>query len=168
MKPQIIIIAAIIVAILTGAGGFYGGMAYAQAQQQSNLAAFQQARGAGQPGTGQTGQGTFPQGGQGGFRGGANAALGAPVANGQIKSVNGDTVEISTADSVVTVKVNDQTQITKTDRGTVGDLTVGERVTVFSKETGDSPTASGIQVNAAQPAPQGAPQSQAPAVTPAP
>jgi hypothetical protein len=60
-------------------------------------------------------------------------------------------VEISTADSIVTVKVNDATVITKTDRGTLADLQVGDRVTVFSKETGKDPTASGIQLQKGQP-----------------
>ena len=89
------------------------------------------------------------QGGQFGAFGGL-AQLGSCVARGQIKAVNGDTVQISTANNVVTVKVNDQTIISKTDRGTIADLKAGDRVTVFSKETGASPTASGIQL---QPAP---------------
>ncbi|MBI4671125.1 MAG: hypothetical protein HY741_05595 [Chloroflexi bacterium] len=103
--------------------------------------------------TGQSGQNST-QGGQrqfgqfgGTFGSGFNPAqVGNCVARGEIKSVNGDTVEISTANSVVTVKVNDQTLISKTDRGTLADLQPGDRVTVFSKETGDSPTASTIQL----------------------
>lgn len=146
MKPLYLIVAAILIAVIVGAGGFYGGMVYAQSQAASQVAAFQQQRAAGQN----------PQGAPGGagqFRG-ANSQLGAPVANGQVKSVNGDTIEISTAQSVVTVKVNDSTVISKTDRGTVSDLQVGDRVTVFSKETGDTPTASGIQIQAVVPTPQ--------------
>lgn len=108
-----------------------------------------------QPGqTGQTGQnaqGTTGQRGQfgggfGGFGGFNPAQFGNCVARGQIKSVNGDTVEISTADKVVVVKVNDATLISKTDKGALSDLQPGDRVTVFSKETGDSPTASTIQL----------------------
>lgn len=87
-------------------------------------------------------------GGQfGGAFGGVNPAqFGNCVARGQIKAVNGDTVEISAADKVVIVKVNDQTLISKTDKGALADLQPGDRVTVFSKETGDSPTASTIQL----------------------
>jgi hypothetical protein len=151
MKPLYLIIVAVLLAAIVGAGGFYSGMVYAQSQAQSQVAAFQQQRAAGQAPNGQAPQGA--PGGAGQFRGGQNSQLGAPVANGQIKSVNGDTVEISTADSVVTVKVNDATVINKTDRGTISDLQVGDRVTVFSKDTGTSPTASGIQIQAAQPAP---------------
>ncbi len=72
--------------------------------------------------------------------------MGDCVARGQIKAVNGNTLEISTADSVVTVKVNDQTLISKTEQGALSDLQPGDRVTVFSKESGDAPTASAIQL----------------------
>lgn len=86
-------------------------------------------------------------GGFGGAFGGVNPAeFGNCVARGQIKSVTGDTVEISTADKVVIIKVNDQTLISKTDKGALSDLQPGDRVTVFSKEKGNSPTASTIQL----------------------
>lgn len=153
MKIQYVIIGAVLLAVIVGACGFFGGMTYAQAQARQQLTNFQQQRAA--QGAGGA-PGALPQGGQfgGGFRGQGNAQLGAPVANGQIKSINGNTVEISTADSVVTVTVNDETMITKTERGTVSDLQTGDRVTVFSKETGDSPLASGIQVQGIVPAAQ--------------
>lgn len=103
--------------------------------------------------TGQPGQNNAQGGGRpfgqfgGAFSSGLDPAqVGNCVARGQIKSVNGDTVEISTANSVVIVKVNDGTLISKTDRGTIADLQPGDRVTVYSKETGDSPTASTIQL----------------------
>lgn len=192
MKIAYVIIGAIVVAGLAGAGGFFGGMTYAQGQAQNTVSNFARQRaiqqgnaqgtqgganannannpcgfggqvfqfpqGAGQGnnagGTGQGNSNGAPsaQGEQQGRRqgGGAFGGFGAPlgncVARGQIKSVSGNTVEISTADKVVTVKVNDATVITKTDRGTAADLQVGDRVTVFSQETGDSPTASGIQL----------------------
>lgn len=185
MKIAYVVIGAIVLAVVAGAGGFFGGMTYAQGQAQNTVSDFarqraiQQGNGAqgatnannannpcgfgggqvfqlpqgsaqgnanGAP-SGQTNQQGRRQGaGQGGAFGGFGAQLGNCVARGQIKSVNGDTVEISTADKVVTVKVNDATMITKTDRGTIADLQVGDRVTVFSQETGDSPTASGIQL----------------------
>ncbi len=183
MKTAYVIIGGILLAVLAGAGGFFGGMTFAQAQAQNTVADFARQRanqnqpgnttqgapnaannpcgvggaGAFQPNAGQgnpQGQGQRPGGGQfggGGFGGGnfggfGGAQVGNCVARGQIKAVNGDAVEISTADKVVTVKVNDATVITKTDRGTISDLQVGDRVTVFSQETGDTPTASGIQL----------------------
>jgi len=108
---------------------------------------------------GQNQGGNFQRGGGqfgGGQFGGLNMAqLGDCVARGQIKTVNGDTVEISTANSVVTIKVNDQTLISKTAQGALSDLQPGDRVTVFSQENGDTPTASAIQLqrplNEAQP-----------------
>lgn len=202
MKVAYLVIGAIVLAIVAGAGGFFGGITYAQAQAQNTVStfartraiqnqdgngqgtssganaannpcgfpggqAFQSAQGGAQGGgqgngptgaqqgnangaTVQDGQGRR-QGGQfgGGFGGFGGAQLGSCVARGQIKSVNGDTVEISTAANVVTIKVNDATVISKTDRGTISDLKVGDRVTVFSKETGTSPTASGIQLQPA-------------------
>lgn len=196
MKIAYVIIGAIVLAVLAGAGGFFGGMTYAQGQAQNTVADFARQRAVQnqQGGTNGTtaanannpcgfggqafplpaggGQGAAPQGaapgsasgtegqqdtgrrqgnGQFGAPGGAfggfgGAQLGNCVARGQVKSVNGDTVEISTADKVITVKVNNATVISKTDRGTVADVQVGDRVTVFSHETGDSPTASGIQL----------------------
>ncbi len=98
--------------------------------------------------------GSNANGGTGGNRtGGANgqfgnnfAQFGNCVARGQVKSVNGNTVEISTPVNVVTVQVSDQTVISKTDKGTIQDLKPGDRVTVFSKDTGDNPNASAVQI----------------------
>lgn len=100
------------------------------------------------PQTGQNGQRPFGQfgGGVGGFGGVDPAQFGNCVARGQVKSVNGDTLEISTADRVIVVKVNDTTLISKTDKGALSDLQTGDRITVFSKETGDAPNASMIQL----------------------
>jgi hypothetical protein len=103
----------------------------------------------GTPTTPTTRQGGSGNGGTGGGQGGQFAQLGRCVAAGQVKSVDGNTVQISTATSVVTVKVDDKTQISKTDSGTISDLTPGTRVVVFSQQTGDSPTASGIQIQRA-------------------
>jgi hypothetical protein len=51
-------------------------------------------------------------------------------ATGQVKTVNGNTVELSTATEVLKVQLTDQTQIQKTGPGTVSDIQAGERVTV--------------------------------------
>ncbi len=134
------IIAGIVLLALVGGGGFYGGIAYAQSQSQNATTSFLARRAA---------NGQFGQGGTGANRTGqANSQFGQPVARGQVKSVNGNTVEISTATSVVTVQVNGQTTITKTDPGSISDLQPGDRVTVFSHDTSSSPTASAIQIQA--------------------
>jgi len=173
------IVGAIVLVVLAGAGGFYGGVTYAQSQSNNNaLSAFQQQRAAGgnsqTGGTagpcgfvsrngaggnrqfgqgGQTGQGgQSGQGGQGGQtgQGGNFAQLGQCVARGPIKSVNGNTIEVSTPVSVVTITVGSNTIISKTDTGSLSDLKPGDRVTVLSADSGTSPTASMISIQSGQ------------------
>ena len=65
--------------------------------------------------------------------GGACPAQGgaAPAGNfaaGQVKSINGNDLEISTATEVTKVKLTDKTQIQKTVSGTPSDIKTGERV----------------------------------------
>ncbi len=103
---------------------------------------------------GQTGQG----GGQFFQRQGGNntfAQFGNCVARGQIKSIDlqAGTMEISTPVNVVTVKLSDQTIVSETVVGKTADLKEGDRVTVFSKDTGTSPTASAVQLQGTQGAP---------------
>ncbi len=152
------IIGVVVLVLLAGAGGFFGGTVYAQSQSQSAQSNFLRQRAAGgngqfgqggQGGAGQFGQGR--QGGQGGA-GGQFAQFGQLLARGQIKSVSADgqTVEISTAQSVVTVKVDSKTIINKTVSGTTSDLKPGDRVTVFAPANGDQSTASAIQIQGMQ------------------
>jgi hypothetical protein len=178
MKVGFIAVALILV-IIAAAGGFYGGMVYAQAQTpQDPYAAFLQQRGGNTSGTPNAQQAAaagpcgFPQRngnfqGRQGTQGGAatpgsqsdqgrtggqfvqiQQQLGNCVARGQIKSIDtaAGTMQISTPVNVVTVKVGNQTIVTKTDVGAISDLKEGDRVTVYSHETGDSPTASAIQL----------------------
>ncbi len=171
MKP-LYIVGAIVLLVIGIAGGFYGGVTYAQSQSQNAASTFLSQRGgAGNP-QGAAGPCSFVgrnggAGGGGGFNrqgqnggtpasgqgqnGNAFQQLGQCVARGQVKSVDPSTgtVQISTPVNVVTVKVNNQTAISKTDAGSLSDITVGERVTVFSRETGDSPTASAVQIQRA-------------------
>ncbi len=136
------IVGAVVLLVLAGAGGFYGGVTYAQSQAQNSTADFFRQRGGGTADQGANGGNGFNrQGGQGNFQ-----QFGQLVARGQIKSVDGSTVQISTAQSVVTVKVDSQTTISKTDAGSLADLKPGDRVTVFSRDTGSSPTASFVQI----------------------
>ncbi len=171
MKPMYVI-GAIVLLVIGIAGGFYGGVTFAQSQSQNAANNFLSSRGGaanpqgaagpcgfvGRNGGGGNGGGFNRQGQHGGTagngqgqNGNAFQQLGQCVARGQVKSVdpNTGTVQISTPVNVVTVKVNNQTAISKTDAGSLSDITVGERVTVFSRETGDSPTASAVQVQRA-------------------
>jgi hypothetical protein len=162
-------IGAIVLLVLVGAGGFYGGTIYARSQTQNTAADFLRQRSTGNStdaaasgpcgfagrvnggnrqggssqGTGQGGsnQGTGQGSGQSNFQ-----QIGNCVARGTIKSIDGNTVQISTPVSVVTVKVDTTTVISKTDVGSLSDLKTGDRVTVFSTQSGDSPTASMVQL----------------------
>jgi hypothetical protein len=74
------------------------------------------------------------------------AELGNCIGQGTVKTIDGNTATISTAESVLTVKLDIKTIVNINLRGTGADLKVGDRVTVFSQETGTNPTASVIQV----------------------
>jgi hypothetical protein len=158
MKALYIIVAIVVVAVV-GAGGFYGGVVYAQSQTQNTAADFTRLRGAGN-GTDAAASGPcgFPQrtggsnrqasgqgGGQGGFQG-TPQQFGTCVARGTVKSIDGSTIQISTPVSVVTVKVDGTTIVSKTVVGSPSDLKTGDRVTVYSTQSGDSPTASMVQL----------------------
>jgi uncharacterized protein YneF (UPF0154 family) len=141
MNKAIYIVGVIVLVVIAAAGGFFAGTTYAQSQPSNNAAAnFQRLRGA---------NGGTPSAPGAGGQGGAFAQFGNfgnMVARGQIKTISGDSLQISTADKVVTVKVNDKTVISKTVQGILADLKEGDRVTVFSRESGDTPTASTIQL----------------------
>jgi hypothetical protein len=122
MKKTIIILAAIIVAIGLAAGSFYGGMAYQRTQTANTRAAFFASRGLDANGTNPAGAQGQGQNGRRGFFGGG--------ATGQIKSVEGNVITLSTPQNVTTVNLSDSTQIEKTGPGTVSDLTPGLQVLV--------------------------------------
>ncbi len=119
-----LIIGIIIALVAVGAGGFYGGTAYAAntAQQASNVRAqFLNGRG-GAAGTGTgTGTGTGANTAGGGFGGGVA---------GTIKSISGDTLQVSTAQNVTTVTLSGATTIQKSVTATTSDLQVGQQITV--------------------------------------
>ena len=108
MGRKLIYIIGIVVALVAvGVGSFYGGTVYAAQQASSARAAFLNGRG----GTG----------GGGGFGGGVA---------GTIKSINGNTIVLSTAQSEVTVTVSDSTQVMRLTVGKLSDLKVGDRISV--------------------------------------
>ena len=84
----------------------------------------------------------------GGARGGQGAAAGN-FATGQVKSINGSDLEISTATEVTKVKLTDKTQIQKTVSGAPSDIKTGERVVVQgSKGVDGAVEASNVQLGA--------------------
>ena len=173
-KTVLYVIGVIVLVAIAAGGGFFAGTAYGQTQAQSAVTDFQRQRAVndtgaqGQAGgpcgfgqfrqgrqgggqgaaSGQSGQSGGGQGGQFGGQGGNFEQFGQCVARGQVKSIDlsTNTAQISTASSLVTVKLNDKTIVSKTDTGTVNDIKVGDRVLVFSRESGDNPTASAVQI----------------------
>ncbi len=142
--------------VVVAASGVY---AYNMGKQEGMKAGltgrddFLQARAAGAQG-GQGGAAALP-GGAG--RAGQGAAAGNFIA-GQVKSVNGNELEISTATAVTKVKLTDKTQIEKTVAGTPADIKAGERVVVQGAKAADgSLEASLIQLGAGRFAGAGGP-----------
>ncbi len=127
MKNNFII--TIIVAVVVGALGFFGGMKY----QQSKSPRFgNQQFGANMMGRGQ-------RQGQNGFRPTAGEIINADDKSITVKLQNGSTKIIF---------VSDKTQINKAATATKADLKTGERVIVFGQENTDgSVTAQNIQLN---------------------
>ncbi|MEJ5198984.1 MAG: DUF5666 domain-containing protein [Anaerolineae bacterium] len=142
-----ILLAALIVIVAAAASGV---LAYNKGKQEgmrAGLAArtqFLQERGIGAgnpvPGGATTpGQNTTGRGGQGGMAGNFTA--------GQVKSISGNELEISTTNGVTKVKLNDKTQVEKTVAGAASDIKVGDRVVVQGTRAADgSLEASTIQL----------------------
>ena len=100
-----------------------------------------QARGIG---GGLGGQGTGGQGANGQFN--PNNFV-----NGQVKTIDGSTIELSTATAVVKVALDSNTQIQKMGTGSTSDIQPGERITVQGTRNSDgSLTAQSIQIGRQQ------------------
>jgi flagellar basal body-associated protein FliL len=148
-----ILLAVVAVVAAAGAAGAYAYNMGRQDGMKAGLTArndFLAAR-AGGPAAGQGDQ--AGQGGAAAMPGGANrGGQGAMAGNftaGQVKSVNGNEVEVSTATAVTKVKLTDKTQIEKTVAGTPADLKPGERVVIQGAKAADgSVEASMIQLGA--------------------
>jgi uncharacterized protein DUF5666 len=113
-KKILVILGGLILILAVGGGSFYGGMLYQQ-QQAANVRAAFANRGGG-------GSGLGGVGGNGGGQGGS--------AVGQIKSIDGNTITVSTPQSVVKVILTGTTQIEKFVAGSSSDLQVGTRIVV--------------------------------------
>jgi len=128
MKKILIVVGIILAAALISGASFWGGMTYQTKQAESVRANFFNARGGQLPGEGQfPANGQLPSGaqgqqGQGSFRGGG--------AFGEVKSIEGNVLTLSTAQNVTTVNLTDATKILKTIDGATSDLQPGMRVVV--------------------------------------
>ena len=147
MKKGLWILGAVILVAALAGGGFYAGMQYQQSLADQAQANFIQMRG--------EGGGAFPGGGQmlpGGelpaegqvfsVRGGMGGGL-----MGTVKSLDGETLTLSTAEDVTTVTLSDATTVRMTVTGDLSDLAEGARVMVTGETDKDgSLTATQIQI----------------------
>lgn len=132
MKTTIIVIGMIVLIALVAAGSFYGGMMYQTNQASQARQEFMAARGMSDesqfPGDMPPMGGQFQQDGSG-FPGRGAA--------GQVKSIEGNVMTISTAQDVTTVNLSEDTQIEMTVSRLIGDLQVGMRVMVMGERDDD-------------------------------
>lgn len=133
MKKILIIIGAVLLAVLLSAGSFYGGMAYQRNQQNQIQARFFQSRGL--PGGGFENGGGF--GNNGSDSGQRRSFFGGGGVTGQVKSLDGNTLIISTAQNTTTVNLTGSTQIEKPATGSTADLQPGVRVVVNGQTGAD-------------------------------
>jgi hypothetical protein len=129
----------LVLVILVAGGGFFAGTAVGQSRARQNLF---QGRFGGQAGQGGQFQrpARTPQPGQGGGARFGNGIMGT------IKSVEGDTLVVSTAEGDTQVHATDTTLIEKYTAVGVEDLEIGERVIVSGSQNDDgSVTARSIQ-----------------------
>ena len=138
----IMVVCVVVVAAVVGFGSYTFGVKAGQAQALAARNQFVAQRGLGTNGqTGTGGQGT--SGGQGGAR----QFNPDNFASGQVKQIDGNTIQLSTAQSVVTVKVDDRTRIQKMASGSLSDIQTGERITVQGTRGADGVmTAQSIQI----------------------
>jgi hypothetical protein len=122
-----LIITAIIVAIVAGGAGFFGGMKYQQSKMPNFPRNFQ---------------------GQRGQVNGNNANQGLRPVSGTIISQDEGSITLKLADeSSKIILLTDSSTINKTEEGTKEDLTEGTEVTVFGQANSDgSITAQNIQI----------------------
>ncbi len=131
-------ITALILVVVAGAGGFFGGMKFQQSRR--NTLFTQTGNGNGGMMRGTTGTRNGPASPRlGGFR---------PVAGEIIKSDDTSiTVKLADGSSKI-VLITEKTDIRKTNQGAKNDLTTGTQVAVFGSDNPDgSVTAQNVQIN---------------------
>ncbi|HVM91137.1 MAG TPA: hypothetical protein VMU11_04570 [Verrucomicrobiae bacterium] len=144
MKNQLII-SCVIVAVIFGAGGFYGGMQYANSQRGAGAARFAAGGAAGFQRTG-------GQGGNAQFRGGQGGAFAGGGASGEVLSKDDKSLTLKLADGgSKVVYLSASTTVSKMDTGSIDDVAQGSNVMVIGSPNADgSVTASMIQLRPAR------------------
>jgi hypothetical protein len=135
-KKLLIILGIVVMVILAAGGGFFAGISLGGGRARQS---FFQGQFGGQGGQLQR-SGRTPQPGQG------NGGRPGGGIMGTIKSVEGDTVVVTTQNGDTQVHTSDTTLVEKFTAVSVGDLQVGERVVVTGSPNDDgSVTARSIQ-----------------------
>jgi len=132
MKKALMISGMILLVLMVAAGSFWGGMAYESNRADRVRDNFMQARGQGNGGP-------FPQDGQIPVGEIPPGFLGSGGTNGQVKTIDGNVMTVSTAQDVTTVHLSAETQIGKSITATIADIQPGLRVRVTGErdEAGD-------------------------------
>jgi hypothetical protein len=151
MNKTLKIILAVVVVVLIAGASFYGGMVFGKNQASASAATvpmnfpegFQPPGGAAVPG-----DGARPFGGRGQGGAAGDVAVAAGMTFGQIESVDGNTLTLTTqAGGTVTVQVTTTTLIEKNASVQVSDLAAGDTVIVSGSDNEDgSVTARSVQV----------------------
>jgi len=124
MKKIIIIVGAILIAVLIAAGSFYGGMAYQRNQANTTRERFFRERGL---------EGDIPSQGMPGPGGPNGRFFFGGGATGEVKSLDGNTLTLSTPQNEEKVTLSDTTSIAKTVEGTLADLQPGQQVMIIGQ-----------------------------------
>jgi hypothetical protein len=139
MNKVLTIAGGVLFLLLLGGGAFYGGMLFERSQATDGQADFFAERGGGPDGFGglgfRDGQDGFFQSddhedGQSAVPGQAGFGRGL---SGQVKSIKGGTLLLSTPQDVTTVILTDQTTIIRMVTGELDDLQPDQRVTVIGQ-----------------------------------
>jgi len=139
MKKTLTVPVVIVVAVVVGALSFYGGMKYGQGSAATATPQSGQQRAGGFGGSGMGRQGGVGQGGS--FAGGTIIG----------KDNESITVKLSDGSSRI-VFVSTSAPVMKSVSGSVGDLAIGENVTVVGTANSDgSVTAQSVQIRPQQP-----------------
>jgi hypothetical protein len=147
MTKMIERIAWIIAVVLVSGAAFYAGQQIGfKDGQQSRMQAAQQffaQRGGGQANANQSGGQSGEQPGDqptGGF-------AGQEVARGQVESVDGTTIMLSTPDGArQTLEVTDNVMVRRQVEGSISDIKPGEQITAFGTRDGETFQATTVQI----------------------
>jgi hypothetical protein len=146
MKKILWIIAGLALLAIAAGAGFEYGKSYQSNQASQIRSQFLRSRGINPNGNSGDQAGGF---GGGGFGGGTF---------GQLKSVNGNTLTVTTQNGDVTVDLTATTQIEKTTAGTPADLQAGQQLVVRGqRDSSGTVTAETVQITTTTRAPRSTP-----------